>query len=296
MSKTIYVLDRYTNKNIAVDNVSDEVLDNLKAWDKIVYVMDDQQGKPTIWTYVGHNLTTDRKGRFQRMLEWEDKEYFEEQHKFVLEIFPLFKKKFKKAFVGSVPITAKFHIFADQIYFYFYAEERYVFTDFVRELRQKLGKNIFLFQVWARDMIRLSPGADNIAGCNGLNLCCKSTRDLPSVEMENIILQNLEWRDVERLKGRCGKLKCCLVHELELYTQESEKYPEKWSCVACKGNDQCGIVTSFNIMTWDVTIRTEKWDMFRLPVSQLKKTNKKIVLDKDKKDKASNDKNEQEVK
>jgi hypothetical protein len=64
-----------------------------------------------------------------------------------LEIFPFFKKLFKKNFANSIPVTARFHIFADQIYFYFYSEERYIFTDFVKELRQELGKNIFLFQI-----------------------------------------------------------------------------------------------------------------------------------------------------
>ncbi|HCB51001.1 TPA: hypothetical protein DEP21_00115 [Patescibacteria group bacterium] len=46
-----------------------------------------------------------------------------------------------------MPVTARFHVFGDQIYFYFYSEERYVFSEFVKELRQTLDKNIFLFQV-----------------------------------------------------------------------------------------------------------------------------------------------------
>jgi hypothetical protein len=29
---------------------------------------------------------------------------------------------------------------------------------------------------------------------------CKTTMKLPSIEMENLILQNLEGRDIERLK------------------------------------------------------------------------------------------------
>jgi cell fate regulator YaaT (PSP1 superfamily) len=58
-------------------------------------------------------------------------------------------------------------------------------------------------------------------------LCCKSTRALPSVEIENIVLQNLEGRDIEKLKGRCGKLKCSIMYELELYTEESKKFPHK---------------------------------------------------------------------
>jgi hypothetical protein len=41
-------------------------------------------------------------------------------------------------------------------------------------------------------MIKLSPATDCLSGCNGAQLCCKSPRPLPSVEIENIVLQNLE--------------------------------------------------------------------------------------------------------
>jgi hypothetical protein len=80
-------------------------------------------------------------------LSGEDEKFFKEQSEFALKIFPIFKKKFKIAFPGSIPVTARFHIYLDQLYFYFYSEERYVFTDFVRKFREKIGKNIFLFQV-----------------------------------------------------------------------------------------------------------------------------------------------------
>jgi hypothetical protein len=55
-----------------------------------------------------------------------------------LKIFPTFKREFKEEFQNSVPITARFQIFSDQLYFFFYSEERYVFTDFVKRFREKL--------------------------------------------------------------------------------------------------------------------------------------------------------------
>jgi len=266
------VLDRFTNKNIEIENIQENIFSQIKPWDKIVYNLEDKNNtsKLSVWTNLWHEIITDRKGTFEKILEAEEK-YFEEQQKFALEIFPIFKQSFKENFKWSIPVTARFNIYWDQIYFYFYSEERYVFTEFVKWLREKLWKNIFLFQVWARDMIKMSPDTDHIAGCNWLNLCCKSSRALPSVEMENIILQNLEWRDIERLKWRCWKLKCSLIYELELYIQESKKYPTKWSLVECEACwDSKWYSTSYNIMTWDVTIRTENWEMFRVPVSQLK--------------------------
>ncbi|MCX6823444.1 MAG: regulatory iron-sulfur-containing complex subunit RicT [candidate division SR1 bacterium] len=275
--KQIYTLDRYTNKNFLVKNVDDETFAKLRAGDKVVYESSDQTGtsKLSIGTYLGHEIATDRQGNFKRILEGEDKAYFEEQQALALDIFPLFKKLFKQSFPDSVPVTARFHIYGDQIYFYFYSEERYVFTDFVKELRQELGKNIFLFQIGARDMVKLSPGTDCIAGCNGISLCCKSSRALPSVEIENIVLQNLEGRDIEKLKGRCGKLKCCLIYELELYTDESKKFPPKGSYVDTKSVGVCGTVFSFNIMNNEVNIRTEDSGTIRIPLAQIKSVTSK---------------------
>ncbi len=273
-----YVLDWYTNKNVVLEIKDNDVFWELKSWDKIVYETTDQtwNNSLTIWVFLWHSIATDRKWIFHRILKWEEKDFFDEQQSFSLQIFPLFKKMFKKYFSTSTPVTARYHVFADQIYFYFYAEERYVFSEFVKELRQTLNKNIFLFQVWARDMVKMSPATDCIVGCNGIQLCCKSTRPLPSIEIENIVLQNLEGRDIEKLKWRCWKLKCCLMYELEQYAEESKKFPQKWSEVCLKSNcEMCGFVASYNIMTNDVSVRTKDWWFFRVPLSLITKVIKK---------------------
>lgn len=273
MAKNAYVLDRYTNKNVLITGMSDEVFAQVKGGDKIVYSSLDQRGmkKPSVGTFLGHEIATDRQGTFDKVLVGEDKDFFNEQQKLALDIFPLFKKLFKKSFPDSIPVTARYQIFGDQLYFYFYSEERYVFTDFVKEFRQELGKNIFLFQIGARDMVKMSPGTDCLIGCNGINLCCKSTRALPSVEIENIVLQNLEWRDIEKLKWRCGKLKCSLIYELETYIEESKKYPPKWSYVETKWCETCWTAYSFNIMNGDVSVKTKEWVTVRIPYTTIKK-------------------------
>ncbi|MDR0282566.1 MAG: hypothetical protein LBI53_04645 [Candidatus Peribacteria bacterium] len=120
-----------------------------------------------------------------------------------MKIFPIFKKEFQAEFSNSIPITARFQIFSDQLYFFFYSEERYVFTEFVKKFREKIGKNMFLFQIGARDMMRMSPGANHMF-CNGdIKLCCKTPIILPNIEIEAVVMQNLEGRDIEKLKGKC---------------------------------------------------------------------------------------------
>jgi cell fate regulator YaaT (PSP1 superfamily) len=160
-------------------------------------------------------------------------------------------------------------------YFYFYAEMRFQFSDFVKRFREQTKANFFLFQIGARDMIKLSPATDNLIGCNGLHLCCKSSRPLPSVEIESVILQNLEGRDIEKLKGRCGKLKCSLIYEVDTYLKESAKFPRRGEKIedSC---GKCGFCTSFNVMTQEITARTQEGELFRFKLAELKKAYKEI--------------------
>ena len=123
-------------------------------------------------------------------------------------------------------------------------------------------------------MIKMSPGADNLpCWADGiLPMHCKTSLALPSVEMENLVIQNLEWRDIEKLKWRCGKLKCSLIYELETYIEESKKFPPKWSYVENTWSEVCWTAFSFNIMNGDVTVKTKDGGMIvRIPYTTIKK-------------------------
>lgn len=267
---SVYVIDWYTSKNIKVDWIPEDIFSTLTHKQKIVYrVQDKQQDTFSIGEVVLHDLQTDRTVRFEKILEGEDLTYFTQMQSFAEQHYPDFRKTFRKAFPGSIPVTARFHIFTDQLYFYFFAQERYVFTEYARSLRQKVGKNIFLYQVTARDLVRLSPWYDNIIGYNGISLCEKSTRDLPEVTMDDIVLQNLEWRDIEKLKTWYGKFKPSLWYEIDLYREESKKYPPKWSLVKDTTWTVTGKVLSFNIMLGDVKIKNDEWHIFVFPKDQL---------------------------
>ena len=278
-----YVLDRYNNKHISVQGVDEKILKKCTVGDKIVYELIMQEShettkrKMSIGTYIGHSIDNcERKGIFARLLAWKEYDQFNKMQQDAKKIFPSFKKEFKKSFPTSIPVIAKYHLFSKQYYLYFYAEERFQFADFIRSFRSVLGANFFLFQVGARDMVKLSPATDAIVWCNGRSLCCKSTRPLPSVEVETIVLQQLEGRDIERLKWRCGKLKCSLLHEADLYLSETKRYPEKGEYVedSC---GTCGTCTSINVISWLITVDTKEWTPLQIDISDLK--NKKMQPD-----------------
>lgn len=285
--KSVLALDRYTNKYLNINKVSPEILENLKVGDKIIYEQPDPKTgamKLSIWTIISWGVQSGDKDKnffsadFVRMLEWKEEEEFNTQQEIALKIFPTFKREFQEEFPNSVPVTARFQIFSDQLYFFFYSEERYVFTEFVKKFREKLWKNMFLFQVWARDMMRMSPWADGMMCSSGQCLCCKTCTMLPNIEIESVVMQNLEWRDIERLKWKCWKLKCCLLYELDLYVSESKKFPRKGSKVDMRwlyerrmdeNNDNTWVVASYNIITQDVNIKTSD-GFIRIPVEKLK--------------------------
>ena len=267
---SIHVLDWYTHKNYLVESVPDDIIDTIIHKQKIVYrVPEKQWAVLSVGEVLLHTVETEKNVPFEKLLEGEDKAYFDKMQEYADGLYPDFRKTFRKNFVWSIPVAARFHIYVDQVYFYFYAQERYNFADYARDLRHKIGKNIFLYQVSPRDMIRLAPGFEHIIWYNGISLCERSTRDLPEVTMDDVFLQWLEWRDIERLKSWNGKFKPSLGYELDLYKQESKKYPSKGSFVTDVDKWISGTVLSYNIMNGDVKIKTEDNNIFFLPYTDL---------------------------
>lgn len=252
MITELYILDRLINKHIKL-KVS-KPLETLAYGQKVLYTLsDDPDKKISLWINVGYTVPTEKDGIFLDVLAGSKKEKFDEYQKKALSLFPLFKKEFKKLFTPVIPVTARSNYQGNQIYFYFYSEQRFVFSEFVKSFRNKIGIHFFLFQVGARDMMRLSPTNHiDLAACGCGPLGCSSLGPLPSVEMENIALQWLEGKDIEKLKGRCGKLKCSIIYEKDLYLEESKKYPYKWQEV--KTSDWCMKCGGYNIMTWEVIL------------------------------------------
>ena len=272
----LYVLDYFMNKNFKVLNCPDEIRTQLRHWDKIVYIYEEKWvQKSSIWLVIWYTIKASKTVEFERAFSEDESREFLEQQNIAHKVFPSFKKKFKSRFEGSRPITARYNPIGDQIYFYFYSEDRYVFGDFVKELRAEIWKNIFLFQIWARDMMRLDPEAKHyVVGSDcGMLTACQSLNPLPSVEVECIGLQGVDGRDMERLKGRCWKLKCSLMYELEIYQEEVKNFPTKWSTIKCPWSNENWIVSSYNIMTREVILKTPEGAILRVPLSALESTN-----------------------
>lgn len=257
--KTFYIIDWLINKPIEL-KIEEDAFEklNIKLGDKILY-RNPEADQNYIGIYLWYWCDTIKEWEFIRKLSLWETQKFEANQEKAQNYFKIFKKDFKERFPESVPINARMDLSWNNIYFYFYAEVRFQFGDFLKEFRKKIWSTFFLFQIWARDRVRFSHWAKEIFGTCWQLLCCKTSMcPLPSVDSENIIIQNLENRWIEKMKWRCGKLKCCLNYEKDIYVKDGKAFPKKWDTVSYQWRD-CTVYW-FNILSGEIIVKDEKED------------------------------------
>ena len=251
MSKTtIHILDRLINKPVALQ--ADLTWFNLQPKDLIVYK--DKEGKEMVGTYLGYKTSVDKKGTFLYPLNWSELDVFNQYQVTATDLYETFKKDFSEAFPTSKPITARMNLQWNQVYFYFYAETRYNFAEFVKSFRQKIGYKFFLYQVGSRDRVRMHPHLEEWYDPSGLPLTYHIFKhSLPNVEGETVAVQQLWGRNNDRLRDWSGKLDHTLNFEKEFYEEESKKYPQHGQIITIY--DKKMKCTGYNILTWEIKLR-----------------------------------------
>lgn len=130
-------------------------------------------------------------------------------------------------------ITAECSLDGHYLTLYFTAPHRVDFRALVRELVAQFHLRIRLTQVGDRDETRLQGGL----GPCGQMVCCKRfLTGFDPVSIQVAKLQDLPL-NAGRLAGLCGRLKCCLNFEKEVYEEAEANMPALGEQVACP----CGI-------------------------------------------------------
>lgn len=107
--------------------------------------------------------------------------------------------------------------------FYYIADGRVDFRELIRHYAREFRIKIEMKQIGARQEAGLVGG---IGSC-GRELCCSSWRtDFSSISSDAAQKQGLS-ASAQRLAGACGKLKCCLLYELDSYMEARQEFPEE---------------------------------------------------------------------
>ena len=114
------------------------------------------------------------------------------------------------------------HLFGgERIVFYFLAEKRVDFRDLVKDLARSFQTRIEMRQIGVRDEAKLL--ADY--GDCGKPVCCNTHMHvMPPVSMQMAKLQK-STLDPSKISGRCGRLKCCLRFEQDVYEEFQQQLP-----------------------------------------------------------------------
>ena len=114
------------------------------------------------------------------------------------------------------------HLFGgERVVFYFLAEKRVDFRELVKDLAREFRTRIEMRQIGVRDEAKLL--ADY--GDCGKPVCCNSHMVvMPPVSMRMAKLQK-STLDPSKISGRCGRLKCCLRFEQDVYEEFVRELP-----------------------------------------------------------------------
>jgi len=151
------------------------------------------------------------------------------------------------------------HLFGgERLVFYFLAEQRVDFRELVRSMAREFHTRIELRQIGVRDEAKLL--ADY--GDCGKPVCCNTHMAvMPPVSMRMAKLQK-STLDPTKISGRCGRLKCCLRFEQDVYEEFQQQLPPVGSRVVTRKGQ--GRVLAQEILARRLLIEFE--DGRRLPV------------------------------
>ena len=108
-----------------------------------------------------------------------------------------------------------------KITFYFTAEKRVDFRELVRDLAGIFRTRIELRQIGVRDEARLKGGI----GVCGREFCCSTfLHEFVPVTLKMAKVQSLPLNP-GKLSGPCGRLRCCLTYENEVYREARRSLP-----------------------------------------------------------------------
>ncbi|MCC6740071.1 MAG: hypothetical protein IT452_13570 [Planctomycetia bacterium] len=139
----------------------------------------------------------------------------------------------------------------EKIIFYFLSENRVDFRDLVKELTGQFKARIELRQIGARDSARL---VGDFNSC-GRQLCCQTfIKDFEPITMKMAKNQRTTL-DPEKISGRCGKLKCCLKYENDVYLELKKLLPNIGAKVKTKKGN--GEVADQNVISQEFQLQLE---------------------------------------
>src|SRR5690554_324524 len=142
--------------------------------------------------------------------------------------------------------------------FYYIADERVDFRQLIKVLAGEFRVKIEMKQIGARQ----EAGRIGGIGPCGREMCCSSwVSSFVSVSTNAARLQDISINP-QKLAGQCGKLKCCMNYEVDMYVEAHRSLPSREFVLSAKDGDYYHFKS--DILAGMITYSTDKYNAFNL--------------------------------
>lgn len=139
--------------------------------------------------------------------------------------------------------TCDYNLDCSKLSITYLSKERVDFRELLKQLSIVFKCRIELRQIGTRDRARLIGGV----GICGRSLCCnKSLNDFDVISI-NMAKNQFLALNIQKLTGQCGKLKCCLKYENDIYSDIRKELPKIGSRLIFEDNQYQ--LTAINVLT-----------------------------------------------
>ncbi len=148
--------------------------------------------------------------------------------------------------------------------FYYTADDRVDFRELIKSFAEAFRVRIEMRQIGARQEAARLGG---IASC-GRELCCSTwLTNFSSVTTNNARTQQMSLNP-SKLAGQCGKLKCCLNYENDMYLEALKEFPNQNTWLKTKkGDAEYQKADVFKRIIW-YSYRNDNASMMAIPLDK----------------------------
>jgi cell fate regulator YaaT (PSP1 superfamily) len=182
-----------------------------------------------------------------------------------LEVLRAFAAETAGAPQGVRGTMARFSLDRARLTVAYRAERPYDGRRFAAAMERRHGAEVVLRQIGVRDEAALLGG---LGDC-GRPLCCATwMRRFSSVNVRMAREQGLSISPAG-VNGACGRLKCCLCHEHEVYRQAAAGLPEEGATVTLADGGE-GIVEERHLLRGTLKVRSREGRLLRLQAAEVR--------------------------
>jgi cell fate regulator YaaT (PSP1 superfamily) len=131
----------------------------------------------------------------------------------------------------------------------FAADERIDFRQLIKDLSDELKVRVEMKQIGIRDESGIIGG---LAVCGRSLCCCTWLEKFEAINVKMAKTQNLSLNP-GAISGMCGRLKCCLRYENDVYAELGALLPKEGTRVSCP--DGSGVVVGQDVLRQRVKVR-----------------------------------------